>query len=122
MKKCIAIRIAGYVCHKLRKKITASKLPLRGKLLLCLMDPCDEDDNTSGSADRVHAIDRGGLVRMSESTYLLFERMELIIRMVFNTDTVPYHDGGNDEGSARDHHVSCECYSTCFFTFSHGRS
>ena len=52
------------------------------------MDPCDEDDNTSGSADRVHAIDRGGLVHVSESTYLLFERMELIIRMVFNTDTV----------------------------------
>ena len=80
--------VAGYVCHKLRKKITASKLPLRGKLFLCLMDLCDEDDDTSGSADWVHAVDRGGLVRVSESIYLLFERMELIIRTVFNTDTV----------------------------------
>ena len=79
--------VAGYVCHKLRK-ITASKLPLRGKLLLCLMDLCDEDGDTSGSADCVHAVDRGGLVRVSESTYLLFERMELIIRTVFNTYTV----------------------------------
>ena len=80
--------VAGYVCHKLRKKITASKLPLRGKLLLYLMDLCDEDDDTSGSADWVHAVDRGGLVHVSESTYLLFQRMELIIRTVFNTDTV----------------------------------
>ncbi len=46
---------------------------MRGKLLLCLMDLCDEDDEVSSSADWVHAVDRGGLVRVSESTYMLFE-------------------------------------------------
>ena len=80
--------VAGYVCHKLRKKITASKHPMRGKLLLCLMELCDEDKNVSSSADWVHAVDRGGLVHVSEMTYLLFERMELIIRSIYNTDTV----------------------------------
>ena len=80
--------VAGYVCHKLRRKITASKHPMRGKLLLCLMDLCDEDDEVSSSADWVHAVDRGGLVRVSENTQLLFERMELIIRSVYNIDAV----------------------------------
>ena len=80
--------VAGYVCHKLRKKITASKHPMRDKLLLCLMDLCDEDDDVSSSADWVHAVDRGGLVHVSESTYSLFERMELIIHSVYNIGTV----------------------------------
>ena len=65
--------VAGYVCHKLRKKIAASKHPMRGKLLLCLMDLCDKDKDVSSSADWVHAVDRGGLVHVSEPTYLLFE-------------------------------------------------
>ena len=80
--------VAGYVCHKLRKKVTASTHEMRGKLLLCLMDLCDEDEEVSSSADWVHAVDRGGLVRVSESTYMLFERMELLVRSVFNTDMV----------------------------------
>ncbi len=80
--------VAGYVCHKLRKKITASTHPMRRRLLLCLMDLCDEDEEVSSSADWVHAVDRGGLVRVSESTFMLFERMELIVRSMFNTDMV----------------------------------
>ena len=80
--------VAGYVCHKLRKKIRASTHEMRGKLLLCLMDLCDEDEEVSSSADWVHAVDRGGLVRVSESVYLLFERIKLLVRSVFNTDMV----------------------------------
>ena len=52
------------------------------------MDLCDKDKDVSSSADWVHAVDRGGLVHVSEMTYLLFERMELIIRSIYNTDTV----------------------------------
>ena len=80
--------VARYVCHKLQKKITASKHPMRGKLLLCLMDLCDEDKDVSSSADWVHPVDRGGLVHVSETTYMLFDQMELIIRSIYNTDTV----------------------------------
>ena len=61
---------------------------MRGKLLVCLMDLCDEVKDVSSSADWVRAVDRGGLVHVSETTYLLFERMELIIRSFYNTDTV----------------------------------
>ncbi len=78
--------VAGYVCHKVRKNIEASKHPMRSRLLLCLMDLCDEDDEVTSSAEWVHAVDRGGLVRVSETTYMLFERMEMIIRSVFNIE------------------------------------
>ena len=61
---------------------------MRGKLLVCLMDLCDEVKDVSSSADWVRAVDRGGLVHVSETTYLLFERMELIIHSIYNTDTV----------------------------------
>lgn len=61
---------------------------MRGKLLVCLMDLCDEVKDVSSSADWVRAADRGGLVHVSETTYLLFKRMELIIRSIYNTDTV----------------------------------
>ena len=80
--------VAGYVCHKLRKRIVASIHEMRDKLLLCLMDLCDEDDQVSSSADWVHMVDRGGLVHISESTYMLFEQMELLVHSVFNTDMV----------------------------------
>ena len=59
---------------------------MKGKLLLCLMDLCDEDEDVSNSADWVHAVDRGGLTHVSENTYLLFERMEVIVRTVFNEE------------------------------------
>ena len=59
--------VAGYVCHKLKKKLTASKHVMRDKLLLCLMDLCDEDEEVSNSVDWVYAVDRGGLVHVSEN-------------------------------------------------------
>ena len=52
------------------------------------MDLCDEDEEVTSSTDWVHMIDRGGLVRVSEGTYMLFEWMELLVRSVFNTDMV----------------------------------
>lgn len=50
------------------------------------MDLCDEDEEASSSANWVHTVDRGGLLRVSESTFMLFERMELIVRSMFNTE------------------------------------
>lgn len=46
---------------------------MRGKLLLCLMDLCNEDEEVSSSVDWVHMIDRGGFVHVSDRTYMLFE-------------------------------------------------
>ena len=76
--------VADYVCHKI--KIKTSKHAMKEKLRLSLMDLCNEDKEVSNSADWVHAVDRGGLVRVSENTYLVFERMVLIVRTVFNKE------------------------------------
>ncbi len=64
--------VAGYVCFKVKKNIVASNNPTKNQLLLCLMDLCDEDEDVSQSADWVRAVDRGGLVHVSENTFLLF--------------------------------------------------
>ena len=89
--------VAGYVCFKVRKNIVASTNPTKDHLLLCLMDLCDEDESVSQSADWVHAVDRGGLVRVSENTFFLFLRIEIIVRSVFNKEkmdvTVAYSRG-----------------------------
>ena len=80
--------VAGYVCHKLKKKIETSKHPSKGDLLLCLMELCDEDDETSSSADWTHIIDRGGLCRVSENTYMVFYHMKMLVRKSFNATAV----------------------------------
>ena len=67
--------VQGYVCHKLLKKITASKHPMRDKFRLCLQDLCDKNDEILSSADWKHAVDRGGLMHVSESTCSLFKQM-----------------------------------------------
>ena len=38
--------VAGYVCRKIKEKRS-----FKEALLLCMMDMCDEDDETSSSAD-----------------------------------------------------------------------
>ena len=52
------------------------------------MDLCDEDDETSFTSDWVKAVDRGGLVHVSKNTFLLFQRMETIIRSMYNCETM----------------------------------
>ena len=79
--------VAGYVCSNFQKKIMASTHPMRDRLLLCLMDLCDEDEEVSTSAEWVHTVDRGGLCVYVKAR-LCSERMELIVRSMFNTDMV----------------------------------
>ena len=78
--------VAGYVCQKVKKNIEASKHTHKGTLLLCLMDLCDEDEDVSESADWVHAVNRGGLCLVSETTAMLFREIELLVRQVFNKE------------------------------------
>ena len=83
--------MAGYACHschKVRNKITTLKHPVKGKPFLSLMDLCNEDEEVFSSGDWVHAVDRGGLTRVSENTYLLFERLEWIVRTVFSASSM----------------------------------
>ena len=52
------------------------------------MDLCDEDKEVTDTSDWIDAIDRGGLVRISENTFEFFQTMELVLRCVYNTETV----------------------------------
>ena len=84
-----AIRyVAGYVCRKIKEKIEVSKHQFKEALLLCMMDMCDEDDETISSADWLHAIDRGELCRVSEATVMLFHEIELLVRKIFNKEAL----------------------------------
>lgn len=67
----------------MKNSLEASKHAHKDDLLLCLMDICDED--VSDSADWVHAVNRGGLCLVSETTAMLFHEIQLIVRKVFNT-------------------------------------
>ena len=66
--------VAGFVCSKIQKRITASKHPHRDQMLLCMMDLCNEEeeeletDSAASTTDWVNAIDRGGLVFLTPHT------------------------------------------------------
>ena len=74
---------AGYVCHKLRKRLESSTHPQKEELILLIMDLSGEDDD-SDESDNVEnwtsMIDRGGLFHISENTYTLFLAMEEEVR------------------------------------------
>ena len=76
--------VAGYVCQKVKEKIEESKHVYKAVFLLCLMDLYDEDEDVSESADWVHAVNRGGLRLVSESTAMLFHEIELVVRRFFH--------------------------------------
>ena len=63
----------GYVCAKLR-----NKYPLTRHLISSYVQEGDE------SNEWVITIDRGGLVHIKESTYILFEAMEKVVQQTIN--------------------------------------
>ena len=84
-EECNALRyIAGYVCAKTEKKIKSKTHSFRDDMLLCFMDIKDEEMDASNSADWVHAVDRGGLYKVSESTFMVFHGLECKVRQILN--------------------------------------
>ena len=77
-----AIRyIAGHVLRALETKTNRSSHPLKDELTLCLKELKDEsNDVRHASEDWLHDIDRGGLVHVSDMTYMLFTAMEQALR------------------------------------------
>ena len=69
--------VAGYVCRKTHNKIEHSNLPEKAELEQCVMRLLEKDEtqSTSSSANWVMEVDRGGLWRVQEGTYLLFASM-----------------------------------------------
>ena len=86
--------VAGYVCRAVRKKVQASSSPLRQELLLAIWelledeDPVissesENEDQQLASSDWVNAVNRGGLLRVTDNTYLVFARMEAVVQTHF---------------------------------------
>ena len=61
---------------------------MKDMILFCLMDLCDEDNAPAYPSDWINAIDRGGLVRVSENSCLLFHSIERVVRCVYNRETM----------------------------------
>ena len=78
---------AGYVCRNLRKKLERSSHPLKEELILGIMDLldcCDEDDDEEASSVTwLNSIDRGGLWHVSDTTFVVFQSMEEVVRQHF---------------------------------------
>ena len=73
---------AGYVCRNLRKKLERSTHPLKEELILGIMDLLDDDDDDEeGSCETwMNSIDRGGLWHVSDTTFMVFQSMEEVVR------------------------------------------
>ncbi len=67
-------------------------------MLLCLMDLCDDGEEEGAAAwtsEWVNAIDRGGLCRVSDGTYMVFQEMEVVLRSTYNKDNAKILENGN---------------------------
>ena len=74
---------AGYVCRNLRKKLQRSSHPLKEELILGIMDLldcCDDDDEEASSETWLNSIDRGGLWHVNDTTFMVFQSMEEVVR------------------------------------------
>ena len=72
--------IAGYVCKKVRRSIETSLRPNKAELLKCVEGLLSDEVDECRSADWVDVVDRGGLLRVKEGTYMLFCAMEEEVR------------------------------------------
>ena len=72
--------VAGYVCRKVREKLSHEN---KGELLKCLESLLGSEDESSASADWVDVVDRGGLLHVRKGTYMLFCAMEEEVREHF---------------------------------------
>ncbi len=81
---------AGFVPRALRKKLRKSRHPLKGELLLCILDLLDDgDEEHDDSCKWVDMIDRGGLTHVNTMTYHAFVSMEMELRKHLRCEQVP---------------------------------
>ena len=82
--------IAGYVCRKILAKISHSNKP---GLELCvqglLKNKDDSETSPSSSTDWINAVDRGGLLHVSEGTSMFFLAMEEVVREHLHANKIP---------------------------------
>jgi hypothetical protein len=76
---------AGYVIRSLTKKISKSKHNLKGEILVCLQEMAqgEHDEDDLEMQEWIKLVDRGGLIHVSEVTYMVFHVMECTFRQYF---------------------------------------
>lgn len=72
--------IAGYILHKVKKRVSASKHALKKELMRGVDYLIDKKDSDSGSAQWVQSLDRGGLCKVTEEAHTLFYELEILVR------------------------------------------
>ena len=74
---------AGYVVRALKKKVKQSGHPMKKEIELCLSEMVEEDasERVDESDKWTTAVDRGGLIHVSDLVYQVFADMELTLRM-----------------------------------------
>jgi hypothetical protein len=75
--------IGGSVCNNLRTKISRNSHPWKQSLLIAINDLAEDEPTQEESGDWVTLVDRGGLFRLNDVAWSLFQAMELMVREVF---------------------------------------
>ena len=89
--------VAGYVYRKVSAKIAKTpKTPNQLQLEKCLKELLQEEGESAAtaSANWLEAVDRGGLVHVSEGTYMLFCAMEEVVREYLHANKVHHMTEG----------------------------
>jgi len=78
--------LCRWIRRNLRKKLEKSSHPLKEELVLGIMDllDCEDEDNNDQEATSsetwLNSIDRGGLWHISDTTFVVFQAMEEVVR------------------------------------------
>ena len=86
---------AGYVPHALRERLERGSHPLKEELILCLVEMCEDNDDTDSSADWTKQISRGGLKLVKNKSYQFFHAMEMYVRRHFTVMFAPTISAGS---------------------------
>ena len=84
---------AGYIPRNLLKKLKKSASPINCRLVKCLLDLVDNDEDQKRAHDEseewLNLVDRGGLMRVNEMTFQAILAMEVVLRRHLHTHQMP---------------------------------
>ena len=86
-EECNTIRyVAGYTIRSLMNKLHRSKCKQKEEIKRCLKDMIeDTDDSLHSSTKWTKAVDRGGLIHVDDTVYMVFAEIELVVRRYLKT-------------------------------------
>ncbi len=80
---------AGYICHKITKKLLISTHPNKNALLFFMSELNGNEENTDNATEEwTNEVDRGGLTHINDTTYAFFYQVEIELRNFYNIKQV----------------------------------